>query len=627
MTRVQFDALVERLEGKFYRHGERLKRTSLIWAVMGYIVLTIYVFLCLGLTAGCIWLMVEQPGAATIKLGIFLGIAAGALSLSIIRSLWISLTAPEGREVTREEAPQLFAMIDSISHAAGGVVFHKVLLTDELNASVVQVARAGVFGFYRNYLSLGVPLLDTLTPEEFKSVLAHEFSHLSGADAKVGNWIYRIRQTWARVADEIFSQAGWLNAPLRGFFLWFWPHFNARAFLLSRANEYRADAFAATVTSPSDCARALHRIHLESRNLDEGFWAKLQDRLRNESEPPQELYIEMKDFLRIPVAEEKKTKWLQQAFTLKTNNSDTHPSLRDRCAALGVKGMVDELPVVFRTATDEYLGERFAAEVRAHFSKRWADQISQHWKAERDEIEENRRKLRELEQRGIESSDDEWKRITLFCQIDGAEPHLVAARAFAEAHPDHLLSAYVIGSHLLAADNPEGLAYLDRASAIPELALDCMEVMAAFHDRNGDHSKLDGLIHKADEHDAMMERTERIRYNVNKNDTFASHGLSEKRIGDICSVLSQQPEIRKAWLVRRQHEVFENIPNFLLVLEIKHPWFKFTLSSANQQVLDTVLQKLDVEESLIAIDTRGQHKAIRKKVAKIPDSGIYRKAK
>lgn len=627
MTRVQFDALVERLDGRFSRHGERLKRTSLIWAVMGYIVLTIYVFLCLAITAGCVWLMVERPGAATIKFGILLGLAAGALSLSIIRSLWISLSAPEGREVSRQEAPELFKMIDSISRAAGGVGFQKILLTEELNASVVQVARAGVFGFYRNYLSLGVPLLDALSPVEFKSVLAHEFSHLSGADGKVGNWIYRIRQTWARVADEIFAQGGWLNAPLRGFFSWFWPHFNARAFLLSRANEYRADAFAAEVTSPGDCARALHRIHLESRNLDEGFWAKLHDRLRNESEPPQELYVEMHDFLLRALPEDKKSKWLGQAFTLKTNNSDTHPSLCDRCAALGVNGVISGLPTVSRTAADEYLGERLAAEVRVAFSKRWADLASQNWKAQREEIEENRTKLRELEEKCIETTDDEWKRITLRCQIDGLEPHLGAARAFAEVHPDHLISAFVIGSHLLAADNAEGLAYLERASAMPELALDCMGEMAAFHDRNGDHSKLDGLIHKADEHDAMMQKTERIIYNVTKNDRFAPHGLSEKRIGDFRAVLSQHPEIRKAWLARREHEVFGNIPNFLLVMEIKHPWFKFTLSSINQGVLESVLQKLDVEEPLIVIDSEGDHKAIRKKVAKIPNSGIYQKAK
>ncbi len=627
MTRVQFDDLVARLEGRFARDGDRLKRSSLRWATLGYVTLAIYTVLCLGLVAGCVWLMVMHPGAATIKLGIFLGIAAGVLSVSIVRSLWTSLTAPEGREVSREEAPRLFEMIDSVSQSAGGVVFHKVLLTDELNASVVQVARAGIFGFYRNYLSLGVPLLDALTPEEFKSVIAHEFSHLSGADGKVSNWIYRIRQTWERVADEIFSQGSWLNAPLRGFFGWFWPRFHARAFLLSRANEYRADAFAAEVTSPGDCAKALQRIHLEARNLDEGFWAGMQGRLKRDPEPPSELYSEMLGFLGQPLPQEKKAKWLAQAFSSKTNNSDTHPGLRDRCAALGISGVSYDLPVVERTASEAFLGQDFAADARSAFSKRWFDFTVEGWKAQREEIEENRIKLRELEAGGIADREDEWKRIMLLGQIEGPDAIMGEVRAFVSRHPDHHLAAYVLGSHLLSEDDAEGLVHLENASESPELALDCMGEMAAFHDRNGDHAKLDGLVHKADEHDAQMLKTERIRNNISKKDKFAPHGLPEKRVAAIREVVSGQPAVRKAWLARREHEAFGNTRHFVLVLEIKHPWFKPTSASANMKVIHAVLDKIETDDAMIVIDTESRHKAIRKKVAKVPDCQIYLRGK
>lgn len=627
MNRVQFDSLVAKLEAKFARDGNRLKRSSLGWAMMGYVTLAVYVVFCLSLVAGCIWLIVERPGAASIKLGIFLGLGSGVLSISIIRSLWTSLTAPEGREISRQEAPYLFEMIDSISQAAGGVVFHKVLLTDELNASVVQVARAGIFGFYKNYLSLGLPLLDALSPEEFKSVLAHEFSHLSGADGKVGNWIYRIRQTWERVADEIFSQGSWLNAPLRGFFGWFWPHFHARAFLLSRANEYRADAFAAEVTSSGDCAKALQRIHIEARNLDEGFWGSMQGRLKKDPEPPKDLYLEMLSYLRQPLPKDKETKWLAQAFASKTNNSDTHPALRDRCAALGISVVSHDLPIVGRTASQTFLGEGFASVVRSDFSKRWFDFTVEGWKAQREEIEANRIKLRELEENGINDEEGRWERITLLGQIEGPDAIMEDVRAFVAEHPDHHLAAYVLGSHLLTEDDAEGLIHLERASVIPELALDCMGEMAAFHDRHGDHAMLDGLVHKADEHDAQMLKTDRIRNNVSKKDNLVPHGLPDKRIQAIREAVSGQKEIRKAWLVRRQHEAFGNTRHFVLVLEIKYPWYKFTSTSANMKVIEAVLQKVDTDDALIVIDTEAEHKAIRKKAAKVPESQIYMRRK
>jgi hypothetical protein len=36
---------------------------------------------------------------------------------------------------------------------------HEVLVTPEFNASIAQVPRLGVFGWHRNYLRIGLPLM------------------------------------------------------------------------------------------------------------------------------------------------------------------------------------------------------------------------------------------------------------------------------------------------------------------------------------------------------------------------------------------------------------------------------------------------------------------------------------
>ena len=43
----------------------------------------------------------------------------------------------------------------------------------------LQLPRLGIFGWYRNYLIIGMPLMKSLTCEQFKAVLAHEFGHLA----------------------------------------------------------------------------------------------------------------------------------------------------------------------------------------------------------------------------------------------------------------------------------------------------------------------------------------------------------------------------------------------------------------------------------------------------------------
>jgi len=94
------------------------------------------------------------------------------------------------------EVPELFAMLRGLEDELGAPRFHEVLLVGDNNAAVVQLPRLGVFGWYKNYLLLGLPLMQGLGPEEFKSVLAHELGHLSGGHGRFGNWLYRMRRSW-----------------------------------------------------------------------------------------------------------------------------------------------------------------------------------------------------------------------------------------------------------------------------------------------------------------------------------------------------------------------------------------------------------------------------------------------
>src|SRR5205814_4685403 len=96
-----------------------------------------------------------------------------------LRALLVRVKAPQGRAVTRTEAPELFAVLDDLQTQLRSAAFHQVFIDPRCNAGVVQVPRLGVFGWSRNYLLIGLPLLDGLSPDEMRAVLAHEFAHLS----------------------------------------------------------------------------------------------------------------------------------------------------------------------------------------------------------------------------------------------------------------------------------------------------------------------------------------------------------------------------------------------------------------------------------------------------------------
>ena len=81
--------------------------------------------------------------------------------------------------------------------------FDHVLLTEEFNAAVVQIPRLGILGWNRNYLIIGLPLMKALTRKQLAAVLAHELGHLAGGHARLGNWIYRLRLGWMRLARRL----------------------------------------------------------------------------------------------------------------------------------------------------------------------------------------------------------------------------------------------------------------------------------------------------------------------------------------------------------------------------------------------------------------------------------------
>jgi hypothetical protein len=83
----------------------------------------------------------------------------------IARSLWIKVEPPLGIELKPGEAPKLDELIAETRTAVDGPKVHTILVDGDLNASVVQVARFGVFGGQHNYLVLGLPLPSALSTQ------------------------------------------------------------------------------------------------------------------------------------------------------------------------------------------------------------------------------------------------------------------------------------------------------------------------------------------------------------------------------------------------------------------------------------------------------------------------------
>ena len=406
MTREQIDALILSLE-KASRKNPRLYITRIIGLVL--LAYSYLLLILLGSLALCVLMIVMVVYApATLKLGLVGLIAFGGIFIAVARGLWVKLKPPTGRFITRAEVPKLFDLLDELRAALNCAPFHHVIVVGEINAAVVQVPRLGILGWHRNYLLIGLPLMQSLAPDEFKAVLAHEFAHSSRGHGRFGNWLYRTRRTWEQIMQHMAKRRMRFGAILYKFLQWFWPRFHCHTFVLSRVNEYEADACAARLAGPQAIATALTRIRVDGPLLSEKFWPEVFNRATTEKQPPADVGFTLGQALQNGPAPDDAARWLRQAFLIETNNSDTHPCLKDRLRAVGCLPTGIEQgnfpaappPKLTQTAAAFYLGDHEAALVRA-MSEQWAKAIAPKWAERHNHAQKLAGELQNLENQPI----------------------------------------------------------------------------------------------------------------------------------------------------------------------------------------------------------------------------------
>jgi Zn-dependent protease with chaperone function len=91
---------------------------------------------------------------------------------------------PETGRVGREEAPQLYALVDAVASALGTRTVDCIVIDESFNAnwSVRGIRR-------RRVLTVGLPLLTALTSSERIALVGHELSHDRNGDAGRGLFI------------------------------------------------------------------------------------------------------------------------------------------------------------------------------------------------------------------------------------------------------------------------------------------------------------------------------------------------------------------------------------------------------------------------------------------------------
>ncbi|HJV71355.1 M48 family metallopeptidase [Ideonella sp.] len=580
MELPEFERMVARLENKSRQSPAVYQANVALLALLGFAILASII----GMAGVGMLILVAVPFAlwwgGLHSIGLLAGL--GKLLLLLALPLWLLVKSavsalltrfptPQGLELHRQQAPALFEAIDDMRRRMKGPRFHHVLISEELNAAVVQRPLLGLFGPPRNYLILGLPLLDCLSPQEALAVVAHEYGHLAGSHSHFAAFIYRLRIAWGTV--HLISQqwTGAVGRLLQGLIGWYAPYFNAYSFVLARANEYQADAAAAELVGPEVTASALKRVDVSGAHYGQ-FVQRTFRQASAVAAPPEDFATRWATVAQeVPAGEAQR--WLQRALEAQGGVGDTHPPLRERLRALqgetapGVAQV--PAPIEGVCAADAWLGQSALA-VRLAIQAQWRERVAEPWRSQYEQTQKQRQRLEELSAIAGPTEDEHAERLRLRLACEATADFADDVAAFGAAHPRNALGPYLEGTWRLSNDDDGGLDGLERAMALDADAIKpaCERAYAFLQERND--PRAERYQQRWKERDQWEQTVAPQLRKIDVSHELQSPDLTAEQAATIAALVrAHRAGIARAFLARRVLPVDSSVATYVLALELQ----------------------------------------------------------
>lgn len=633
MERGTFDALVHRLEDRYRDRPAALARHTWRWLLLGYAVI-------LSLTAVFIGggLAIFVAGTLAEDFGILLTILGGILitfGLAQIGSLiLVDHHEPQGRVLQKDEAPELWKLIKLLRTNLDVPELHNIVLTDDFNAAIVQQPRLGIFGWSRSWLILGIPVALATSPQELASVLAHECGHLSKKHGHHGNRIYQLHQFWETMFLRLQNNAGntfvrWAGILVYKFLNWYWPRFHARAFLLSRQNEFMADGIAVESTSAQYTASALWRIDCTGLMLENEFWKDLWLETETLAEPPHDLCDRLKQAYRNGPHSANAARWCDQAMQRVTNNEDSHPSLADRLAAIGAS--VDEFYKVGFPGPPELsaasgLLTDDVTQLESDINDLWRNTIASIWRDRHRRIAAIHRFSDTDENATGSGSDDPrelWNLTQKILEVQGleaAEPHL---RKLLSLQPDHVGATLALGQLRVTQGHGDGENLLRHVVSLqtPEWTLPAGEILEQHLTSTGQKEEVLRLRQQLDDFEKARVSGEKERTEIRPRDVFLPHGLSDSETLALRTRLGKQDGCRNVWLVQKMLEHFPDEKLFVACVDSEEK--RAARVETNDRLVTSLLLDMDLPGRLFVVTPTGEFRNVARTLSRDASAKVF----
>jgi Zn-dependent protease with chaperone function len=471
----------------------------------------------------------------------------------LFNAFFVKIFPPHGVDLDLEnrDNERLTKTLKDLSKTIGSPEIDRILITIDLNATVLQIPRFGLFGKSQNILTIGLPLMLTLNSEQFNAILAHELAHLSSNELSLNNWIYRL----VRTLNYAFSdkmKAGKSDLFFDAVFGWYLSLLDTYSFVSRRKNEYEADRLAADRAGAKNIASALVSLEIYHQFLDEKFWSNIHTARELTPEPPNDIFELMEKAIVTEYNSGDIDRWLKHSLNKQTNFDDTHPCLLDRLSALGYKGRaIQHLTADLVPSDDRNSARAYIANLALLITKVntiWSHDEAYNWKKRFIQLQKSQQSANRLVDKSQNAEltvDELWRLAIRRMELGARDEAINMLYQILENNPTHAKTNLSLGTILLENNDTSGIEYLETAMKIDtDTIIEAVRVINLFAEKVSDpneSSKCREIISNYYIH-GLENRRKYPKFN--SRDLNNKHKISVAPIKHIQQELVAIPEIK-----------------------------------------------------------------------------------
>lgn len=293
-----------------------------------------------------------------------------------------------GLPLTREMAPGLFDSIKEVRAHFGRPTIEHVVITDQFEIRIESIPKSGVPFRFSNTLVIGLPLLQSLTPDELRCELSRCIGQHSGIIPRMTFFITRSCLLWNQYSDALKNSGNRLLRVL----MFYMASYSRLVALVSipaqRLEEFVADSCAMDYTNEGEVLNTLISASIARMYLESRYWPSVRNMVtRNHGEKIMP-FAGVEKVMRKFAAREIRKKWLGYAYHAERRTGDTMPVLKERMEGIG-HTKVRSIPIHTVSAADEYFGV-FKNRIISIVDKQWCSTTLHQW------VKEHKTRCRDL---------------------------------------------------------------------------------------------------------------------------------------------------------------------------------------------------------------------------------------